>query len=148
MTLTVPRHVLSDLDAWFSREWLVTNGLGGYASGTLLGAPTRRYHGVFVPDLPAPWGRTGMIPRLDEEAVVEGEPFFLSGVEFDDGWVLNDLPQLLTEFIREWQTPVWRLAVKDAASKSVSSCLTVKTPSMSSTGCWRANHSSSESVPV
>ena len=112
MTLRVPRHVLLDQDAYLSREWLVTNGRGGYASGTLLCAPTRRYHGVFVPDLPAPWGRTVMIPRLDEEAVVEGKSFFMSGVEFDDGRVLSDLPQLLTEFIREWQTPVWRLDVK------------------------------------
>ena len=112
MTLRVPRHVLSDQDACLSREWLVTNGLGGYASGTLLGAPTRRYHGMFVPDLPAPWGRTVMIPRLDEEAMVEGESLYMSGVEFDDGRVLSDLPQLLTEFVREWQTPVWRLAVK------------------------------------
>ena len=112
MTLTIPRHALLDQDAWLSREWLVTNGLGGYASGTLLGAPTRRYHGMFVPDLPAPWGRTVMIPRLDEEAVLEGESFFLSGVEFDDGRVQSDLLQLLTEFLREGQTPVWRLAIK------------------------------------
>ena len=112
MTLTVPRHALPDQNACLSKEWVVTNGLGGYASGTLLGAPTRRYHGMFVPDLPSPWGRTVIIPRLDEEAVVEGEPFFLSGVEFDDGLVQSDLPQLLTEFVREWQTPVWRLAVK------------------------------------
>jgi predicted glycogen debranching enzyme len=111
-TLTIPRHVLSDHDSCLSREWLVTNGLGGYASGTLLGAPTRRYHGMFVPDLPAPCGRTVMIPRLDEKVVVEGEPFFFSGVEFDDGRVQSDLPQLLTEFMREWLTPVWRLAVK------------------------------------
>ncbi len=111
-TLTIPRHVLSDHDSCLSREWLVTNGLGGYASETLLGAPTRRYHGMFVPDLPAPCGRTVMIPRLDEEAVVEGEAFFFSGVEFDDGRIQSDLPQLLTEFMREWLTPVWRLAVK------------------------------------
>ena len=46
------------------REWLVTNGLGGYASGTLLGLATRRYHGVFVPNLPAPRGRTGAATSL------------------------------------------------------------------------------------
>jgi len=110
MTITIPRDVLPDQNAWLSREWLVTNGLGGYASGTLLGAPTRRYHGIFVPDLPSPWGRTVMIPRLDEEAVIEGTSFFLSGVEFEDR-VQSDLPQLLIEFVRNWQTPVWRLAL-------------------------------------
>ena len=39
------------------REWLITNGLGGYASGTLLGAITRRYHGLLIAALPAPLGR-------------------------------------------------------------------------------------------
>ena len=40
------------------REWLVTNGRGGYASGTLAGAATRRYHGLVIAALPAPVGRT------------------------------------------------------------------------------------------
>ncbi len=111
MILTVPRERLQDNDAWLSKEWLVTNGLGGYASGTLLGAPTRRYHGMFVPDLPSPWGRTVMIPRLDEEAIVDGESFLLSGVEFEDGRLQGDLPRVLSEFTREWQTPVWRCAL-------------------------------------
>ena len=39
------------------REWLVTNGLGGYASGTVAGVVTRRYHGLLVAALPAPLGR-------------------------------------------------------------------------------------------
>jgi hypothetical protein len=40
-----------------SREWLVTNGLGGYASGTISGAITRRYHGLLIAALPTPFGR-------------------------------------------------------------------------------------------
>ena len=55
-----------------SREWLVTNGLGGYASGTVRGVATRRHHGLFVPDLPAPRGRTMMVPRVDDEVKVGG----------------------------------------------------------------------------
>ena len=46
----------NDADLLISREWLVTNGLGGYASGTVRGVATRRHHGLFVPDLPAPRG--------------------------------------------------------------------------------------------
>jgi predicted glycogen debranching enzyme len=107
MILSAPRERLRDSHDLLSREWLVTNGLGGYASGTLLGAPTRRYHGIFVPDLPSPWGRTVMIPRLDEEVFVEGESFTLSGVEFEDGRLQSDLPRVLDGFTREWQTPVW-----------------------------------------
>src|SRR5205814_1619534 len=48
-------------------EWLVTNGLGGYASGTVAGACTRRYHGLLIAALPAPLGRRVMFNHLAEE---------------------------------------------------------------------------------
>ena len=48
------------------REWLVTNGLGGYASGTIGGALTRRYHGLLIAAHPAPLGRTMVLTRLEE----------------------------------------------------------------------------------
>src|SRR3954453_10010885 len=51
------------------REWLITNGLGGYASGTISGIHTRKYHGLFVPNLAAPKGRHIMISRCDESVV-------------------------------------------------------------------------------
>src|SRR6266849_7227738 len=49
-----------------SREWLVTNGLGGYASGTISGAITRRYHGLLIAALPAPYGRMVMWSHVSE----------------------------------------------------------------------------------
>ena len=49
MTLTVPPMTFVTTTHLLAKEWLVTNGLGGYASGTLLGASTRRYHGMLVP---------------------------------------------------------------------------------------------------
>src|SRR4051812_13222989 len=48
------------------KEWLVTNGLGGYASGTLSGALTRRYHAYLVSALPTPFGRTVMLNYIWE----------------------------------------------------------------------------------
>src|SRR4029077_16932953 len=57
---SAPPEVLAE------REWLVTNGLGGYASGTLLGAITRRYHGLLIAALPAPLGRVVMLNQLTE----------------------------------------------------------------------------------
>ena len=51
-------------EALLTREWLVTNGLGGYAAGTVSGIPTRRYHGFLVAALPAPFGRTMLLPQL------------------------------------------------------------------------------------
>src|SRR6516164_7164675 len=49
-----------------NREWLVTNALGGYASGTIAGVPTRRYHGLLIAALPAPLGRTVMLGQVTE----------------------------------------------------------------------------------
>src|SRR6266513_2677396 len=49
-----------------NREWLVTNGLGGYASGTISGAITRRYHGLLIAALPAPLGRMVMWSHVSE----------------------------------------------------------------------------------
>src|SRR4051812_44878729 len=51
---------------WLNREWLVTNGLGGYASGTISGALTWRYHGLLIAALPAPVGRALMLNHLEE----------------------------------------------------------------------------------
>src|SRR5689334_5392316 len=49
------------------REWIVTNGLGGYASGTVAGVNTRRFHGLLVAALPSPLGRRMMLNDLGEE---------------------------------------------------------------------------------
>jgi predicted glycogen debranching enzyme len=53
--------------SFLDREWLITNGLGGYASGTLAGVNTRRYHGLFLPNLVTPKGRHLLLSRLEEE---------------------------------------------------------------------------------
>jgi len=90
-----------------TREWLVTNGLGGYASGTLLGIPSRRYHGFFVPNLPAPRGRTMIVPRLDEEVAIGSRKVRLCGAQFSDGKIDGESPLYLKEFRQEWQTPTW-----------------------------------------
>jgi glycogen debranching enzyme len=53
-------------ESLLSREWLVTNGLGGYASGTIAGVTTRRYHGLLIAAMPAPLGRMMMFNHLSE----------------------------------------------------------------------------------
>ena len=57
----------SDPEALVTREWLVTNGLGGYASGTVSGVITRRYHGLLIAALPAPLGRIVMLSHVAEQ---------------------------------------------------------------------------------
>src|SRR5687768_5017061 len=53
------------------REWLITNGLGGYASGTISGMVSRRYHGLLIAALPAPYGRVVMLNHLSEHLYLE-----------------------------------------------------------------------------
>jgi predicted glycogen debranching enzyme len=113
LVMRFSREELADLKTTLSKEWLVTNGLGGYASSTLPGIATRRYHGLFVPDLPAPWGRTVLIPRFDEQVTTGDRTVLISGVEYESGRLETDVPNYLTEFRRESQTPVWRFDIDD-----------------------------------
>src|SRR5436189_6447452 len=57
----------ANTEANATREWLVTNALGGYASGTVAGVITRRYHGVMIAALPAPLGRIVMLSHVAEQ---------------------------------------------------------------------------------
>ncbi|MBA3625094.1 MAG: glycogen debranching enzyme family protein [Methylibium sp.] len=88
-------------------EWLVTNGLGGFASGTVLGVPTRRFHGIFVPNLAEPKGRHVVLPRLDELIETNTGISNLGGAEFVDGSIQGDAHLHLLEFRLEGSTPVW-----------------------------------------
>src|SRR5580704_13714550 len=60
------REICGNLSAAESREWLVTNGIGGFASGTIAGGMARRYHGLLNAALQPPLGRTHLFPPLDE----------------------------------------------------------------------------------
>lgn len=92
---------------WLSREWLATNGLGAYASRTVLGVATRRYHGLFIPNLPV-HGRIVVVPRLDQEIDIGGRRYQVSGAEHADGRLVGDCHRWLEEFRLEWQVPTWR----------------------------------------
>jgi predicted glycogen debranching enzyme len=110
-TLVFPWQAGADPAFLRSREWLITNGMGGYASGTLLGAGTRRFHGLFIPNLPAPLGRIVVIPRFDEQVVSNGRTVQLGGAEFGDGGVAGEAANFLQEYRHEQLTPVWRFLI-------------------------------------
>jgi predicted glycogen debranching enzyme len=94
-------------DTLLSREWLVTNGLGGYASGTIIGAPTRRYHGLLVAALPQALGRTMMLNQLSERLVFpDGSQQRLAALEREDHLELFG-DDRLREFRLEQGLPVW-----------------------------------------
>src|SRR6266702_6844989 len=62
------RETCGSLEQAEQREWLVTNGIGGFASGTISGNLTRRYHGLLFAALNPPMGRPQMVAKLDEVA--------------------------------------------------------------------------------
>lgn len=95
------------LEALISREWLVTNGLGGYASGTLSGVSTRRFHGKLIAALPAPLGRTMMLNHLEEHVRVGERSFRLGAEELVDTEVHFPQRDWLVEFHLEQGLPVW-----------------------------------------
>lgn len=99
----------SETGLLLSREWIVTNGLGGYASGTVSGAPTRRYHGLLIAALPAPFGRMVMLNHLAEKFLLPGGTVIDLGSEERAENVLEmPVAGYLTEFRLEMGMPVWR----------------------------------------
>ena len=86
-------------------EWLVCNGLGGYASGTIHGVPTRRYHGYLVAALPNPAGRVMMLNSLAVQVKTRDQ-------RIDLGWVPPNMAagasMDLVDFTLEVGLPVWR----------------------------------------
>ncbi len=108
------REICGDLAAAESREWLVTNGIGGYASGTVAGSQTRRYHGVLVAALQPPVGRTQLVSAIDEIVHYAGEDFSLATHRWASGAVDPQGYLLLEDFHLEGSTPVWTYALDDA----------------------------------
>jgi predicted glycogen debranching enzyme len=95
-----------------TREWLVTNGLGGYASGTISGVATRRYHGLLIAALPNPLGRCMMLNHLWEQLrLPDGTIVYLGGEEFADRQLTMPGGAYLAEFRLEAGLPVWRYEV-------------------------------------
>ena len=79
------KDVLADLDRALTLEWLESNGIGGWASSTVHGVNTRRYHGLLVAALRPPVGRSVLISRMDEQLKVGGKVHRLAFTELDDG---------------------------------------------------------------
>lgn len=75
-------QICTDFEAASSREWLETNGIGGFASGTISGANTRRYHGLLTAATKPPLGRITMLSKIEETITVDGESFELSSNQY------------------------------------------------------------------
>jgi predicted glycogen debranching enzyme len=111
MTQRVP-VTAADNVTLLSREWLVTNGLGGYSSGTVLGPPTRRYHGLLIAALPAPLGRMVFVDGLSELIERDGGCLIdLTGSDPIDGLKPPEAP---FTFALELGLPVWTYRIGGA----------------------------------
>jgi predicted glycogen debranching enzyme len=80
--INITQEAFSRFDECVQKEWLVTNGLGGYASSTVLGMNTRKYHGLLVAALHPPGDRTVCLAKLDEEVYVGNNIYLLGANEF------------------------------------------------------------------
>ncbi len=108
------REVAGDLDTAERREWLCTNGIGGFASGTVAGSLTRRYHGLLVAALTPPLGRTLLVAKVEETAEYDGLALALGMNRWAGGAVDPRGYREIEGFRLEGTTPVWTYALADA----------------------------------
>jgi predicted glycogen debranching enzyme len=109
-------ETLQDLEAALRREWLVANGIGGYASASLAGANTRRYHGLLVAALNPPLGRAVLLSKIEETVEIiaaDGSvsPTFPLSVNVYPGAVYPQGNRCLERF-QALPAPVWTWAVQ------------------------------------
>lgn len=112
--------LLSDYREASSREWLEANGLGGWASSTISGAHTRRYHGLLVAAERPPLGRMVLLSRLDETIVVDGQRYELASREYPNA--VNPCgSNFLVSFSKDY-FPVFEYAAGGVLLRKVIAC--------------------------
>ena len=98
------------LDKALRKEWLITNGIGGFASSTIVGCNTRKYHGLLVAPFAAPGRRKLILSKVDESLEIEGKTYNLytniSNNYISDGYKRQ------TSFEKDY-VPIFRYKVKD-----------------------------------
>jgi len=114
-SLVLDGAAVTDFDSAIQREWLVTNGLGGFAAGTVAGVNTRRYHGLLIASLRPPVERTLLVAKLEAVAIYRGVRTELAANEFGDGTIAPQGYRHLESFHLEGTTPVWTYRLGDAA---------------------------------
>ena len=113
--LNLPAEQLQDLNIAANREWLVTNGLGGYACGTVAGLLSRKYHGLLIAQ---PSGqnyaeRRLLFSKIEETVHYQGQEFKLGVNRWADEQIAPNGHLYLTSFALEGTTPVWTYQLAD-----------------------------------
>jgi predicted glycogen debranching enzyme len=112
--LAFGRDITGDFTLAESREWLCTNGIGGFASGTVAGSLARRYHGLLVAALAPPLGRTLLAAKLEETLTYAGVIWELGTNRWQSGAVAPEGHRFIERFCLESGVPVWTYACADA----------------------------------
>ncbi len=102
--------VCTDFQSASSREWLETNGIGGFASSTVSGANTRRYHGLLTAAVKPPLGRVTMLSKFEETLIIDGKSYELSANQYPNSIYPNGY-QYVKNF-RLAPFPVWIFEIK------------------------------------
>ncbi|MDJ0746091.1 MAG: amylo-alpha-1,6-glucosidase [Xenococcaceae cyanobacterium MO_167.B27] len=113
MNLKFGREVCNAPKIAQSREWLVTNSIGGFASGTISGVLTRRYHGLLIGALKPPVARSLLLTKLDEIVNYKGQLYDLYTNHWADGTVAPLGYLNIESFYLEGTIPVWHFAFAD-----------------------------------
>jgi predicted glycogen debranching enzyme len=108
--ISFDKSICTDLQAGLGREWLETNGLGGFACGTIPGANTRRYHGLLIAALNPPGGRMLLLSKLEETLVLGGRRIGLSTNEY--AGAIHPEGYLLLSNFRLDPFPMWTFEVE------------------------------------
>ncbi|MDT8282776.1 MAG: glycogen debranching enzyme N-terminal domain-containing protein, partial [Gammaproteobacteria bacterium] len=108
------RNECSLFDHAVDREWLVSNGIGGFASSTVCNTNTRRYHGLLMAAFSPPVERTLLVAALDVTVHYGAEQYALFSHEYTDGTIDPQGYLQLESFHLDHGLPVWRYAIADA----------------------------------
>ncbi len=114
VALIFGRPLCGDWGEASAREWLVTNGLGGYACGTIALANTRRYHGLLIASLAPPGERTLLVAKFDAAIEYDGCRYELGANEFVGGTIAPRGFVHIETFVQRDGVPTWRYAFADA----------------------------------
>lgn len=114
MSIQFGRDICGELSDAEQREWLVTNGIGGYACGTIAGLLTRQYHGLLVAAIAPPLGRTVLLAKVDETVHYDQQHYDLHTNRWTDGTIAPHGYRHLERFHLDGMTPVWQFACADA----------------------------------
>lgn len=115
--ISFDKSVCTDLQAGLGREWLETNGLGGFACGTIVGVHTRRYHGLLTAALNPPGGRMLLLSKLEETLVLGDSRIGLSTNEYatnEYAGAIHPEGYLLVSSFRLDPFPIWTFEVEGA----------------------------------